>query len=73
MVEMSKCFDSEERELSQGKERDKEKIEKYKEKEDRDEGSYSCIMLHVLRDRIYDTLFPFPFQRLSKYTMATCR
>lgn len=43
MVELSKCFDSEERELLQqsrekDKDKDKEKTEKYKEKEDRDEG-----------------------------------
>lgn len=42
MVELSKCFDSEERELLQqsrekDKDKDKEKTEKYKEKEDRDE------------------------------------
>lgn len=46
MVEMSKCFDSEERELQQAREKDKdkdkEKTEKYKEKEDRDEG-----LLHI--------------------------
>lgn len=50
MVEMSRCFDSEDRE-SQGREKekepkekekdkDKEKSEKYKEKEDKDEGKY---------------------------------
>ncbi len=42
MVELSKCFDSEDLVQFQNREKDKdkEKIEKFKEREDRDEGMF---------------------------------
>lgn len=49
-AEPTTCVDTEERELSQGKERDKEKekIEKYKEREDKDEGLFAFMLSYTL-------------------------